>query len=184
MAAFLMPQLDLERLRDALDAERTARGLSWGEVGKQVQIPTVRQMGAESHIQADAVVLILQWLGRRCDDFVVRPGGAAAPWAVRRDLPAPPPLFARFDTIALYAAMDRVRELRELTWPEVAAEVGTTPGVIARFQKGGRINGRLMVVAAEWAGEPVEALLQPSQPFLGPARMDAHGTNRARGPGT
>jgi hypothetical protein len=37
-----------------------------------------------------------------------------------------------------------------------------------------------MVVAAEWAGEPVEALLQPSQPFLGPARMDAGGAHRKR----
>ena len=69
-------------------------------------------------------------------------------------------------------------QAKGLSWPEVAAEVGTNPGVIARFQKGGRIDGQLMVVASDWAGTPVEALLQPPQPFLGPARMDAGGANR------
>jgi hypothetical protein len=180
MAAFQKPELDIPALRQALDEERRARGLSWQLVGKHLGIPTVRDMGGAGHIQGDAVVLILQWLRRRCDDFVVRREGRAAPWAHQDDLPGPPPLFARFDTILLYAAMNRVREARKLTWPEVAAEVGTNSGVIARFQKGGRINGQLMVVAAEWAGEPVEALLQPSQPFLGPARMDAGGAHRKR----
>ncbi len=178
MQPFVPPYLDLAALRQALDAERTVRGLTWTEVARQLQIPTVRDMGAGSHIQADAVLLILQWLGRRCDEFVVRPGGGAAPWAGREPLPAPPPLFARFDTIALHTALNRVRETRGMSWAEVATELATTPSVLSRLVKGGRTSGQFMVAAAEWAGEPVEALLQPSSPFLGPARMDAGGTNR------
>lgn len=177
MDEFVRPYLDFAALRQALDAERNARGLNWDAVGKQLRIPTIRTMGGSGHIQADAVVLVLQWLGRRCDEFVVRPGGGLAPWA-ERETPGPPPLFARFDTILLHAALDRARTARGRTWGEVAVELGTTPGVIARFTRGGRTNAQLMVAAAEWAGEPVESMLQPSHPFLGPARMDA----RARAP--
>ena len=175
---FAQPRFDVAAFRTAVDAERTRRALTWVELGKQVQIPTVREMGANGYMQADAVVLVLQWLCRRCDEFVVRPAGQRAPWAEREPLPAPPPLFARFDTIKLHAAMDRVRMERGLTWNEVAAAVGAMPGQLARFTKGGRTGADLMVAGAEWAGEPVEALLQPSSPFLGPARMDAHGANR------
>ncbi|MGE0599623.1 MAG: hypothetical protein AB7J35_05720 [Dehalococcoidia bacterium] len=178
MDRFVPPHLDIAALGKALDAERTRRRLTWVEVGKQLGIPTVRAMVTGSHIQADGAVLVLQWLGKRCDEFVVRPGGNPAPWADRAELQGPPPLFARFDTIKLHAALDRARRERGLTWGVVAAELGTMPGVIARFTKGGRTNAQLMVAAAEWAGEPVEALLQPSQPFLGPARMDARGALR------
>lgn len=179
MDTYAAPYLDLRALRQALEDERAARSLTWAEVGRQLRIPTIHDMGKGSHMQADAVVLALQWLRRRCDDFVVRPNGRAAPWAGREPLPDPPPLFARFDTIALHAALDRRRTERGLTWPQVASMLGTTPAVLARFTKGGRTSGQLMVAAAEWAGEPVEALLQPSSPILGPARMDAHGANRS-----
>lgn len=173
MSDFVRPYLDLLALREALDAERTARGLSWANLGKEIHIPTVGDMGRKGHIQADAVVIILQWLDRRCDEFVVRPNGRSAPWAGREDLLGPPPLFARFDTIKLHEAIDRARQARGLAWKDVARDLGEAPGVIARFTKGGRIGAQLMVAGAEWAGEPVEMLLQPSSPFLGPARMDA-----------
>ncbi len=169
------PYLDIGALQRALDSERIARGMTWAALAREIHIsvPSLRQMTGRGQIEADAVVLILQWLKRRCDEFVVRPDGDEAPWADRAKLPEPPHLFARFDTIALYGALDRVRSERGVTWGVVAGELGTTPGVIARFTKGGRTNANLMVAAAEWAGEPVESLLQPSRPVLGPARMDA-----------
>jgi hypothetical protein len=169
------PYLDLAALEQALDGERAARGMTWAALAREVRISaaSLRGMTKRRQVEADAVVLILQWLGRRCDEFVVRPGGAPAPWANRDPLPAPPPLFARFDTIALYNALDRARETHGMGWAEVADELGVSTGTIARFTKGGRTNSIVMVAAAEWAGEPIESLLQPSQPVLGPARMDA-----------
>jgi hypothetical protein len=168
------PYLDVAALQQALDAERSGRGMTWAALAREVRIsvPSLRQMTERGQIEADAVVLILQWLQRRCGDFVVRPGGGPVRWAGRSSLPPVPSLYARFDTIALHSALDRKRDARGLTWNEVADELGVSPGVIARFTKGGRTNANLMVAAAEWAGEPVEALLQPSRPFLGPARMD------------
>ena len=46
MDAFEPPYLDLSALRLAFDSERARRKLTWIEVGKQLQIPTVRDMGA------------------------------------------------------------------------------------------------------------------------------------------
>lgn len=178
MDDFVPPGLDVEALRAAVDAERVARGMSWVDLARQVQIPTIRNMGVGGRIQADVVVLLLQWLGMQCDEFVVRPGGGAAPWAARHHLPKPPPLFARFDSIALHESLSRVREARQLTWQQVATELGTTTSVIARLKKGGRVDAQLMVAAAEWAQTPVESMLQPSQALLGPARMDAGGSLR------
>lgn len=167
--------LDVGALQRALDVERIARGMTWVALAREVHysVASLRGMTERAHIEADAVVLILQWLRRRCDDFVVRPDGAARPRPGRESMPPVPPLFARFDTIALHAALDRARQERSLTWDEVANELGVSREVISRFTKGGRTNANLMVAAADWAGEPVEALLQPSRPFLGPARMDA-----------
>ena len=72
----------------------------------------------------------------------------------------PPRFFrTRFDTIALYVALDRVRKQRGLEWVAVARELGVSPGVIARLTLGGRTNANLIIAAADWAGVAVEALL-------------------------
>ncbi len=169
------PYLNVAALQDALDAERIARRMTWAALAREVHIsvPSLRQMAQREQLEADAIVLILQWLKRRCDDFVVRPSGDAGRPVGSHSAPGVPPLFARFDTIALHTALDSARERRGLTWNDVAAELGVSTWVIARFTKGGRTNANLMVAVADWAGQPVEALLQPSTPFLGPARMDA-----------
>ena len=170
-----LPCLDRHALLLAVDAERVARGMTWAALAAAVHVSvgTLRAMPARGNVEADAVVLILQWLGRRCAEFTVHPPRATQGRTRRvRKVPVPP-LFARFDTIALLESLDRERGKRGLAWDQVAAELGVSTGVIARFRKGGRTHANLMVAAADWAGEPVEALLQPSRPVLGHARMDA-----------
>ncbi len=181
-AATIRPYLDTSALLEAVDAERIARGMTWLAVAREVHVsvPTMRTMPQRATIEADGVVLILQWLQRHCDEFVIRPRTGAARRSKGVAGPPVPPLYARFDTIALYAALDRVRKKRGLEWAAVAGELGVSPGVIARFTLGGRTNANLMVAAADWAGETVEALLQPSQPVLGHARMDAKARLRTK----
>lgn len=173
-----LPHLNIPSLQQAMDAERTKQGMTWAALALKVHVsvPTMRSMNERGNIEADAVVLILQWLRRRCDDFVIRPSRHKARQNTGKAVPMPP-LYARFDTIKLHAALDRARQTRRLSWDDVANELGVSTGVIARFTKGGRTNANLMIAAADWAGEPVEALLQPSRPTLGYARMDA----KARG---
>lgn len=168
------PYLDAGALQQALDNERIVRGMSWAAVAREVHysVSSILSMTRRAQIEADAVVLLLQWMKRRCDDFVVHPDRPPARNIKGSSQPGVPPLFARFDTIALHAALDRARNERGLSWQEVADELGVSAGVIARFTKGGRTNANLMVAAADWAQVAVETLLQPSRPVLGPARMD------------
>lgn len=169
------PYLNIVALQGALDAERIERGMTWKAVAAEVHVsvPTIRNMHTRQYIEADAAVLILQWLQRRCDDFVVWPIGRTAQRSKRSVKVPVPPLYARFDTIALHTALNEARQERGLTWADVAAELGVSAGVVERFTKGGRTHASLMIAAAAWAGRSVEELLQPSRPVLGPARMDA-----------
>lgn len=170
------PCLDVPALQQALNAERIARGSTWAALAREVHVsvPTMQHMHRRGTIEADAVVLLLQWLRRPCEDFVIRPAGSIAP----RPAPAVPPLYGRFDTIALHKALDLERIARQLSWAEVGAELGVSAAVISRLTKGGRTHANLMIIAADWAGEPVEALLQPSSPVLQAARMDARARTR------
>lgn len=176
------PYLDTAALQRALDTERVARGMTWAALAREahVSVASMRTMTRGAAIEADAVVLMLQWLQRRCDEFVVRPRNGAARRSKRVAGPPVPPLYARFDTIALHTALDRARKKRRLEWDAVADELGVSRGVIARFTLGGRTHVNLMIAAADWAGETVEALLQPSRPVLGHARMDAKARSRPR----
>jgi len=46
----------------------------------------------------------------------------------------------RFDAKALYQALDEKRESRDLSWREVAAEIGVSVSTITRTRTGGRME--------------------------------------------
>jgi len=62
----------------------------------------------------------------------------------------------RFDSKALYQALDEQRRSRDLTWDEVATEIGVSKATISRTKGGGRmeVDGMLAMVAR--LGVPVE----------------------------
>ena len=68
----------------------------------------------------------------------------------------------RFDGSALFAALDRQRTARRLTWEEVGREIGVSAATIKRTQRGGRmeVDGILALVA--WLGVPVETFVRDS----------------------
>jgi transcriptional regulator with XRE-family HTH domain len=63
----------------------------------------------------------------------------------------------RFDTRALYAALDAQRIARGLTWAEVAREIGVAASTLAGTRKGGRleVDGALAMVC--WLGRSIES---------------------------
>lgn len=63
----------------------------------------------------------------------------------------------RFDTRALYQALDAQRKARAMSWRQVADEIGVSAATIARTERGGRleVDGMLQMVA--WLGRPVES---------------------------
>jgi len=68
----------------------------------------------------------------------------------------------RFDAAALFAAIDRQRLARGLTWGDVARATGVDAATIKRTKDGGRMEVDGMLALVGWLGVPVEAFVRES----------------------
>ena len=69
----------------------------------------------------------------------------------------------RFDSSALYEALDRQRTERGITWEQLAREIGVSPATMKRANKGGRMEVDGMLAMVRWLGVPVETFVHESQ---------------------
>ena len=69
----------------------------------------------------------------------------------------------RFDSAALYAALDRQRIERGLTWSQVAAETGVSAATIKRTKDGGRMEVDGMLALVTWLGVPFETFVRETR---------------------
>ena len=160
-------EFDVDALYAALDAQRQARGLTWSQLGREINrqierapvrlisVSTITGMRERRVIEGDGVLQMLRWLGRAPEEFV--PGGAG---------PAAAPLpvvqqgqILRFDTAAIYAKLDARRRAQGLTWAQVAREVGGLGAAgLSRLAKGGRTSFPDIIRIARWLDVPVATL--------------------------
>ena len=68
----------------------------------------------------------------------------------------------RFDSKALYNALDAQRRSRGMSWREVAAEIGVSVATISRTKIGGRMEVDGMLAMVGWVGVPVENFVRES----------------------
>lgn len=66
----------------------------------------------------------------------------------------------RFDSKALYAALDAQRRLRGMTWTQVAAATGVSAATISRTRAGGRLEVDGMLAMVRWLSVPVETFVR------------------------
>ena len=66
----------------------------------------------------------------------------------------------RFDSKALHQAMDEQRKRRELTWTDVAKEIGVSASTIRRTKDGGRMEVDGMIAMVDWLGTRVETFIR------------------------
>ena len=66
----------------------------------------------------------------------------------------------RFDSKALYFALDQQRRAHNQSWREVAAEIGISVASITRTQHGGRMEVDTMLAMVEWLEVPVESFVR------------------------
>lgn len=66
----------------------------------------------------------------------------------------------RFDSTALYAALDEQRRRRRMTWTEVSAEIHVSVSTIKRTRLGGRMEVDGMLAMVGWLGVPVEQFVR------------------------
>ena len=69
----------------------------------------------------------------------------------------------RFDSKALYAAMDAQRGVRGMTWTQVAADTGVSAATITRTRAGGRLEVDGMLAMVRWLKVPVETFVRESK---------------------
>jgi hypothetical protein len=142
---------DIAAFFAALDAQRLSRGLSWNGVAKELwnQSSVLNALRGDHPISASSLtgmmklqdascqhaLFMLRWLGVPPESFV--PGLTED--AEKYRLPeAGPDRRLRWDLGKLYEALDAERRKREMTWPQLARELGCTPsqltGIkVARF---------------------------------------------------
>jgi hypothetical protein len=66
----------------------------------------------------------------------------------------------RFDSSALYAALEAKRGARRMTWIQVAAETGVSAATLTRTRAGGRLEVDGMLAMVRWLGVPVETFVR------------------------
>jgi transcriptional regulator with XRE-family HTH domain len=71
----------------------------------------------------------------------------------------------RFNSKALYDALNNERLARELTWREVADQIGVSVTTITRIKSGGRMEVDGMLAMVGWLGVPVETFVSDSPDF-------------------
>jgi hypothetical protein len=151
---------DPRELYDAVDAQRRERGMTWAAVSSEVRVSASTIKGMISRtwgIELDGVAAMARWVGRTVESFAGGDGG-------------PPPKagsflgggrFLRFDTAALYAATDRERERRGMTWDQVALEIWPSGpwGVnqLRNMAKGGRADVYTALAICGWLGRTIQS---------------------------
>jgi len=101
-------------------------------------------------MEADGVLAMLRVIGKVPEDFA--PGVSAAAARLKQ---------GRFDTQALYAALDERRRDSGLSWTEMSRAIGVGAGTLQRLARGGRINADLMLACTSWLGRQVDDFVDP-----------------------
>jgi hypothetical protein len=162
----------LTALYEALDAQRETRGLSWVAVTREINLQSERTaqnpiatstvMGIRTRdvAEADGVLQMLLWLDRTPESFV--PGHRGSEIAAR--LPkVPRQQLLRFDTRALHAALEAQRTSRNMTWEQVAAELGLGATTLTRLELGGRTTFPHVMRMVGWLGKPAAEFTRASE---------------------
>jgi hypothetical protein len=107
-----------------------------------------------------AVVLqTLRWLGRTPESFLT---GATPSPSPDEQLPeAGQDRILRFDTRAIYDALEQERSTRGLTWQQVARELpGFTPSMLTNLASGPLIGFPRVMTITQWLGRPAATFVR------------------------
>jgi hypothetical protein len=154
---------DTRALFDALDEQRRARDLTWTAVAREVNrhrttrrpiaVSTITGLKQKPGGEGDGILQMLLWLGRPPESFV--PGHQQANADECRLPEITTGQILRWDTKALHAALDARRRERQLTWAELARDIGGfTPNMLTDLSKGGRVGFPRVMRLVAWLDRP------------------------------
>jgi hypothetical protein len=156
----------------ALEAERSARGITWREAMREINVvgrwhvhplshSTVRSLRTKAVAEGDGILQLLRWLKRTPESFMRGCDRATADAMRLPDLP--PHQILRFDTKRLFAALNTARLERGRTWVQVAQEIGmVSPASLTHLQKGGRTAFPGVMRMVRWLDRPAADFVRAS----------------------
>ena len=157
------PDFDLKALYQALDEQRSRRGLSWTGAAREISrslrpghpisTSTITGIKDRDSAEGDGILQMLIWLDRSPESFIA---GFAGAGAERYRLPDPGEnKVLRWDTRALHAAVDARRQELGLSWAETALQMETiSPSMLAHLSRGGRTSVPAVMRMVVWVGRP------------------------------
>ena len=162
----LQSDFNLRSLYAALDEQRQSRGLSWKAVAEEVNhrrtrlrpiaVSTITGLQHKPDAEGDGVLQMLLWLRRTPESFVPEMPDPESDCFCRPQLTIGQIL--RWDTRALFDAVDSQRCGAGLTWAETADRiVGFTPSMLTNLSRGGRIGFPRVMRLVRWLGRPAAA---------------------------
>ena len=141
------PVFDFSAFFAALNAERGRRGLGWYDVAAELwelseQLNAERddhpvcggavgRTGDRGATSCQYALLMLQWLSRPPEDFLAGPRQHVGDTALPR---AGPDRRLRWDLAGLHQALNGERRAWELTWAQLAQELGCSPGRLTNLR--------------------------------------------------
>jgi len=167
---------DIAALHTALDARRDERGLSWKAVAHEINRTDSRDdvhpissstiSGLKTKrwgVEGDGVLQMLLWLDRTPESFV--PGHPGATHADARLKRVNAGKILRFDVPLIYATLDAQRLAQNLTWNEVAAEIGGlyTAATLKNMRKQQRTSFPHIMRLSRWLHCPAAALTRVAE---------------------
>jgi hypothetical protein len=167
---------DCGALYRALDSQRRDRELDWYSLADELwqqsaelnaqqtghplcggAVQRLRTRGATS---CQYGLFMLRWLGRAPEDFLTGPvvdvGDVRLP-------KAGPDRRLRWDLSQVHAALNEQRSQRNLTWAELAGELGCTPSRLTNLRTARFADMDLALRVTQWLGRPAAAFIHPAQ---------------------
>lgn len=156
---------DMQALQSALDEARLARALTWTAVAAEINrafegtpsipisVSTLKGMANKRSVTSAVVLQVLRWLARTPESFLV---GAGASAEEAEKLPEPGPgRVLRFDTCAMYEALNSERASRAMKWKEVAHELpGFSESMLRNLATGPLIGFPRVMMIPQWLRRP------------------------------
>jgi hypothetical protein len=171
-----LPTFDFPAFFAAFDGERRDRGLDWIEFADELWQQSadlnaerqdhplcggaVSRLGARGATSCQYALFMLRWLGRAPEEFLTGP--VVDVGDIR--LPDPGPRSRlRWDLNQLHAALDRQRRERDLTWPQLAQQLGCTPSRLTNLRTARMADLDLTMRITQWLGRPAAEFVHAAE---------------------
>lgn len=159
--AVVLRKFDMHAFHATLDAAREARGLSWPALAAEINRPfegtpsipvtpgTLRNMLDKTSVTSAVVLQSLAWLQRTPESFL---SGIDEDAHRNEALPeSGPGRILRFDTRAMFEALNAERDRRGMKWREVARELpGFTESMLTNLAAGPLIGFPRVMLIPQW----------------------------------